>query len=1707
MSNPQAASSLEYRVGDQPVPGYTIVRELGRGAMGVVWLAETESGFERALKVISLQQRGGKKEYRGLRTIKQRKLLHGNLLTLIDYWLKDRDGKLIPDTDDLDGTDSFFLPPSGQSPQPHTLAATTPQSLSTTSADGNSPKRGGSSPAAGNPPVQRTATRMAGTLVNAFVEAPESGLGQTLDVAQKPRETGRRPVQLIVAMELGHKTLDDRQKQCQEDRLPGIPADELLPYMEQAARGLDYLHREGIVHRDVKPQNIMLVGDVAKVCDYGLVITTDADLRATSNAFTPLYASPEAIAEHPLTGQSDQYSLAVTYIELRTGRTPYKSETVASVYAAKESGKYDLSRIRSSAVRTVLKRALSKSPGERFGSCSAFIRELENAEHAKVGALRALVAMGAIALVAAGVALAFPEVRERFFPSEAGKNGDTRIVVTPARPSDRSVPKTPNNELPAVPLPQPPPEMRKVVNDARALRLAGKFDEAAQKLDELKIDPGSTDLSQWPHHLERLHLDMSRQLDAPSSIASSQWEAWRLRAEQLSPAVRGQSAEQSELAALKIFIATQLDPTQLSLAQPLADDFARAMTGKDQWSQVFSEREQARLVSLQETLSQRVLAGSEPLPTAWKKRFTEIWPKPAAAQLLVNRVRVRIREANPQGLAAAATDLDEVAARSDLEALPTVKSQLADVRIEIKHAENRLLVQSLSKHLTSDDFLVNADVRKQLIDQIRALGDIDELPLASLLRIEAELVEQGDKRYAMDALDDLRQLIARLDTSTDPTFRDWIDYAQFLLVRVEISMQRGGTPTALSAPVDVLLSWPETATADWHTPHRKDQAIEALLRLADAAVPISEKDAVRFSELPRDLTLQVATAVSFLDKAKRLGCDAPDLHGLLALALSIPARQLEQPDAWARVAQSADQALTLWPSVTDSARQARLPAVQYVGALAAARLNDPAAQARNRQAITTFAALLKQSFRDDRLKNASVDRGILENIVLPGLQVPLTDGQTPARDLAALWGAKGRLLERNPDSVFLAIRGVKPVDHPDDYARAMLTAHDAYAKAIKLQGDVSYTAGSARTVLKLPREVFDWQKYEGELADLVQLGGQAALTDPSLLFADACVLRRRAFKAPQRAEKAKLAEQALDRFKKLDAATRDSDPYSIRGVALCAASDTFLKAAFWTPVQSSDEAKGDGSQRTKYFFLRQALDCASAAQTDPDLLLPEEARTAKGNALEDLAYCYKETSDYQRAATAFQEAIEQIGRRRSKAYALMSLGRCQYRWAMDAARIDGNQEERVKRLREAFQSLRDALASARATDPSVAPEASFWLSTVVLESALDGPGNLELPEAQAPKGFRSSSLSRLKSGLDDPNRKPEAVKELAERFRLMERARRDTIAAAQEARTHSAIEWSQFMPTAAVLGKRLVDELGAVKNDVPIDLAPPAILEEVRKQVQELLALAEQHVAVLSPRERRSLVDLLARVQPDASPQKAAPLYQTYEKLFADDNDDSRAQLVLLRLMRSSAMNAVDCPEAEQAAGRITNPQLANWARGYCGKFKADVALRPYRDRLKAYLRDPETSKALTLTDDPKLRTIQDAFATALRSLGMSTDPRTMENLNRLLAAPLDEIESGKWQADLTNLEADSLRLNIEETEKLIRIQLYELLDARIYLHKADWSLKDLKKPLPEEGRAAVGQMVDCLKPLRFVEVRFSDTKMDDYLRDYLRACEARLAR
>ncbi|MCI0456207.1 MAG: protein kinase, partial [Gemmataceae bacterium] len=76
---------------------------------------------------------------------------------------------------------------------------------------------------------------------------------------------------LILAMELADRTLLDRLRQAIDVQgLPGIPLPELLHHMRGAAEGIDYLNRQGVQHRDIKPQNLLLVGGGVKVADFGL---------------------------------------------------------------------------------------------------------------------------------------------------------------------------------------------------------------------------------------------------------------------------------------------------------------------------------------------------------------------------------------------------------------------------------------------------------------------------------------------------------------------------------------------------------------------------------------------------------------------------------------------------------------------------------------------------------------------------------------------------------------------------------------------------------------------------------------------------------------------------------------------------------------------------------------------------------------------------------------------------------------------------------------------------------------------------------------------------------------------------------------------------------------------------------------------------------------------------------------------------------------------------------------------------------------------------------------------------------------------------------------------------------------------------------------------------------------------------------------------
>jgi formylglycine-generating enzyme required for sulfatase activity len=180
---------------------------------------------------------------------------------------------------------------------------------------------------------------------------------------------------LIIALELADRTLYQRLKQAQGELEPGIPRPELLGYMREAAEALDHLNSLGIQHRDVKPHNILLVGGGVKVGDFGLAKMLANRSASNTGMLTPLYAAPEFF-QGRTSDRSDQYSLAVSYCQLRGGRLPFEGGSPQLLYAHLQKPP-DLTMLPEEE-RPPVARALSKVPEQRWPSCRAFVAELED---------------------------------------------------------------------------------------------------------------------------------------------------------------------------------------------------------------------------------------------------------------------------------------------------------------------------------------------------------------------------------------------------------------------------------------------------------------------------------------------------------------------------------------------------------------------------------------------------------------------------------------------------------------------------------------------------------------------------------------------------------------------------------------------------------------------------------------------------------------------------------------------------------------------------------------------------------------------------------------------------------------------------------------------------------------------------------------------------------------------------------------------------------------------------------------------------------------------------------------------------------------------------------------------------------------------------------------------------------------------------------
>jgi serine/threonine protein kinase len=183
---------------------------------------------------------------------------------------------------------------------------------------------------------------------------------------------------LHIAMELADGTTRDRLKACLARGLMGIPPEELLRLIKQAAEALDYVHGEGLFHRDIKPDNILIKKGFAKIGDFSLVRKQDTLSLDGAAAGTLAYMGPECYRGN-VARQSDQYSLAITYFELRTNRRPHPTRTgwYEAMMDAVE-GVPDLTPLEG-AEAEVLNKALAKNSADRYATCLDFVEALEKA--------------------------------------------------------------------------------------------------------------------------------------------------------------------------------------------------------------------------------------------------------------------------------------------------------------------------------------------------------------------------------------------------------------------------------------------------------------------------------------------------------------------------------------------------------------------------------------------------------------------------------------------------------------------------------------------------------------------------------------------------------------------------------------------------------------------------------------------------------------------------------------------------------------------------------------------------------------------------------------------------------------------------------------------------------------------------------------------------------------------------------------------------------------------------------------------------------------------------------------------------------------------------------------------------------------------------------------------------------------------------------
>jgi eukaryotic-like serine/threonine-protein kinase len=192
-------------------------------------------------------------------------------------------------------------------------------------------------------------------------------------------DAGEEHDMAYIAMEL--LIGDTLNRRCRPNDCP--PLSETLRIISEVTAALDYAHNQGVVHRDIKPGNIMLLEDGrVKVTDFGIAQVIDSTQTRTGVILgTPSYMSPEQLAGKDVDGRSDLFSLGIVFYELLTGSKPFKGENIsATLYAITHAAHPSVSEIVPdipACCTAIVDKLLAKAVSKRFRSAAQAHKAIE----------------------------------------------------------------------------------------------------------------------------------------------------------------------------------------------------------------------------------------------------------------------------------------------------------------------------------------------------------------------------------------------------------------------------------------------------------------------------------------------------------------------------------------------------------------------------------------------------------------------------------------------------------------------------------------------------------------------------------------------------------------------------------------------------------------------------------------------------------------------------------------------------------------------------------------------------------------------------------------------------------------------------------------------------------------------------------------------------------------------------------------------------------------------------------------------------------------------------------------------------------------------------------------------------------------------------------------------------------------------------------